>query len=98
MSKKIVFKFCGGCNPSIDRLELRKKLVQEMTQFGWEIVRNGDDKGDLLIIINGCQTACMQNGQETHHFQEIIIAGESVNTCPTKEEDICKTILDIIGK
>lgn len=96
MTKKLAFKFCGGCNPSIDRLELRDKILLDLEKTGWALVEPEMDSVQLLIIINGCPTACIGNGDEKGRWRSIVISGENVNTSPAKGKDICKTVKNLI--
>jgi hypothetical protein len=53
---RLAIKFCGGCNPLIERSFLaetvRKKLAGAVCWVSWE------ETPDLVLIINGCLTAC----------------------------------------
>jgi hypothetical protein len=53
---RLAIKFCGGCNPLIERSFLaetiRKELAGEVCWVSWE------ETPDLVLIINGCLAAC----------------------------------------
>ena len=94
MTRKVEFIFCGGCNPCIDRLELRDKILQELERQDWKLIEQKED-AQLTIIINGCPTACIRDREGT--LMSIVIAGESVNSYPIKGKFICKSVSDLIS-
>jgi hypothetical protein len=58
---RLAFKFCGGCNPAIERGEVAQKIRQELNPIvNWVSWEEGSD---LVIIINGCSTACAEDGE-----------------------------------
>ena len=55
--KKIGIKYCGGCNPTYERVEVIQR-VQSSLGDRFLFLRH-DQKGlDLLILANGCPRAC----------------------------------------
>jgi hypothetical protein len=52
---RLAFKFCGGCNPLLERGELAHKVRQGLSASQWV---SWEDESDLVLIINGCPTAC----------------------------------------
>lgn len=58
MSGKLVsIKFCGGCNPRIDRARIAEKVREELTAYGCDIIFNSLD-ADFIIYLSGCTAAC----------------------------------------
>jgi len=54
---RVRIKYCGGCNPNYDRVA----LVEEMKARLGETVKwscPDDDPCDLVIAVQGCETAC----------------------------------------
>jgi hypothetical protein len=53
---RLAIKFCGGCNPLLDRGSIskiiREKLGEEVSWADWE------EDTDLLLILNGCPASC----------------------------------------
>lgn len=57
---RIAVKYCGGCNPGIERGELVSQLTQIMARERpeWELVLLSQEPWDVLLIINGCPVGC----------------------------------------
>ena len=77
-SPRLAVKFCGGCNPMIERGEVdrrvREELGPEMRWVPWE------EESDLVLIINGCPTACAERaeiGKNSKALLEIRAGGVS---------------------
>ena len=54
---KVVIKYCGGCNPYYDRVALVKKLERRL-RGKVEFVSANSDHIDLVLAVEGCNTAC----------------------------------------
>ena len=57
---RLAVKFCGGCNPVIERGELLEKVREGLPVpqlVSWE------EEPDLVLIINGCPTACAERAE-----------------------------------
>jgi len=54
---KVGIKYCGGCNPYYDRVDLVKQIESRL-QGKVEFVSAGNDDVDLVLAVEGCQTAC----------------------------------------
>ena len=54
---KVGLKFCGGCNPRYDRVELARRLRESHPQLEWENAQSGVVY-DLLIVLCGCSARC----------------------------------------
>ena len=59
---RVALKFCGGCNPQIERGLLAKRIREGLpvSDFQWV---SGEEDPDLLILINGCATACADTAE-----------------------------------
>jgi hypothetical protein len=58
--KKIGVKYCGGCNPNYERVEMMgrvRSLVGERFLF----LRYDQEDLDGMIHVNGCPRACAAN-------------------------------------
>ena len=58
-ANKIALKFCGGCNPNYDRLELLNRLKKTL-EPDLEWVAYTDQNADKVLIICGCATQCAE--------------------------------------
>ena len=54
---KVRIKYCGGCNPYYDRVALVKRIESRL-QGEVEFVSTEIDGVDLILAVEGCQTAC----------------------------------------
>ena len=54
---RLAIKFCGGCNPLIERGEVARKIREELAEARWV---SWEGESDLLMAINGCPTACAE--------------------------------------
>ncbi len=54
---RLAIKFCGGCNPVIERGEVARKIREELAGARWV---SWEEESDLLVVINGCPTACAE--------------------------------------
>jgi len=74
--KKIGVKYCGGCNPTYERVEMIQRVQFRLgDQFLFQ--QQGEQGVDALIFINGCQRACaFQNFDQKETFN-YSITGEN---------------------
>jgi hypothetical protein len=57
---RLAIKFCGGCNPLLERGELAQKVRQGLSASQWV---SWEEESDLVLIINGCPTACADRAE-----------------------------------
>ena len=86
--KKVHVKFCGGCNPHIERGEVYGRIRELMEGEG--VVFSTEDGADLslLLFIEGCPTGCTLPETDTGDYKVVRIAGESVNRVRINELDL----------
>ena len=53
----IGIRFCGGCNPRIDRGRIARELEQALAAMGHPVVYNSGE-ADLVIFLSGCLSGC----------------------------------------
>ena len=54
---KVGIKYCGGCNPYYDRVALVKRIERRL-KGKVAFVSAADDDLDLVLAVEGCNTAC----------------------------------------
>ena len=54
---RLAIKFCGGCNPVLERGEVARKIREELAEARWV---SWEGESDLVVVINGCPTACAE--------------------------------------
>jgi hypothetical protein len=55
--KKIGVKYCGGCNPSYERVEIVHR-AQSHLNHPFHFVHHDQPDIDAMLLMNGCQRAC----------------------------------------
>jgi hypothetical protein len=89
----IGIKYCGGCNPRIDRAKLAleiEKLLPPEYNFTTNLSLNPWDIG---IMICGCPTACVDKTEFTNLARKwIIVAGSSVDLDNAPEEKLADVV------
>jgi hypothetical protein len=86
--KLIGIKYCGGCNPVIDRVKLVREIEKLLSpEFS---LSTGETKAqwDIGILVCGCPTACAEKPEFKNLARKwIVVAGHSVdqNNSPEKE-------------
>jgi len=74
--KKIGTKYCGGCNPTYERVEMVERLQFRM-QDRFLFLRHDQPALDGLILINGCPRSCACENLKCIEAPRLSIAGES---------------------
>ena len=89
--KRVALKYCGGCNPSYDRLEYVKK-IQSIAGASIEWVTLDEDCFEAVLIIQGCEIACP--GKEVASFPGRPVV--SIRDNCLHPEDVVKILLQEI--
>ena len=58
MMVKVGLKYCGGCQPTYDRVEFFKRLSKSVSGHV-RFVPHDDPEAGHVLIITGCQSACV---------------------------------------
>ncbi len=82
---RIGIKYCGGCNPYIDRSLLTRRLAEELRDHDCSLEFFQISGCDVVIVINGCAVGCAKVPQG-----KIIakICGAELNMRSVSEEDL----------
>ncbi len=69
-------KYCGGCNPEIDRVGLVEQLQKELDKEGVKtnFVHQDDKDPDLVLLINGCRHACLNENLPPPRHAPLVIS------------------------
>lgn len=95
-SLKVGIKFCGNCNPVINAREIWHQLKEKIEEAEGEIelVSRDDPALEILLVISGCPVDCATRpGGE---FEELVVAGETVNLSPCPREEIPSRVLAVL--
>lgn len=90
--KRISIKFCGGCNPRINRGRLAQKISAELTALGYETVYNETTDMDLIICISGCAVSCAQKDCPAD-TRTVVVAGPTIDLMSVDEEELAGKIM-----
>lgn len=97
MQIDIGIKYCGGCNPVIDRTKLAKEIEKFLSpeySLSKDPFSNSLDVG---ILICGCLTACADKPDYKNLARKwIIVACNSINHNLVPEEELADLILQKI--
>lgn len=95
--KLIGIKYCGGCNPHIDRTKLAQEIKRLLPpEFTW-VDHQTDNQWDIGIMVCGCLTACADKPDFKNLARKwIIVAGNSVDSESAPEEKLADIIVERI--
>ena len=87
----IGIRFCGGCNPRIDRGRIARELERALAAEGHPVVFNSPD-ADFVIFLSGCLTGCaFKYNPKDPPF--ITVAAATVDGEETAEDRIVPDVL-----
>jgi hypothetical protein len=94
-------RYCGGCNPHIDRARLVRGLQDAIKKIG-VAVDFTTDRGkivDIVLLINGCVHACLEEAyrKQGHNSQLISVKGEMVDNRYVQEDRILDFLVNKIA-
>ena len=95
---KLAVKYCGGCNPSIDRAELVGKVAVLLAERNadWKLVTLKESDYDAVLLVNGCPVGCVQK-QFLHETRPVIlVAGESIQRERAAEAALPEKVAEIL--
>lgn len=76
-------KYCGGCNPSYDRVGLVNRLSERYTdKIAIRAIAN-DVKYDAILVVCGCRNCCADHEHLTVKHVKTVIFNENqyLKTC-----------------
>jgi hypothetical protein len=85
-------RYCGGCNPEIDRTRLVKRLQEETRNQRVDVAftTDRDRVTDITLLVNGCTHACLEEEflQTENQKPYLSVKGEMVGDTYIAEKDI----------
>ena len=93
----IGIKYCGGCNPVIDRTKLAQEIEKLLSpEYSLSKDQSSND-WDIGILICGCLTACANKPDFKNLARKwIIVAGYSVDLDNAPEEKLADVVVSRI--
>ena len=74
--KKIGIKYCGGCNPGYERVEMIER-VQFRFNDRFLFLRHDEPDIEVLVLMNGCHRACASQDVNPAGILYYSITGEN---------------------
>ena len=95
---KLAVKYCGGCNPSIDRAELVGKVAVLLAERNadWKLVTMKEIDFDAVLLVNGCPVGCVQKQFLKETRPVILVAGESIQREKVAEAALPEKVAEIL--
>ena len=91
--KLIGIKYCGGCNPHIDRARLALEIEKLLPPEHSLSTNLSSNPWDIGILICGCPTACVDKPDVRCLARKwIVIAGNSVDLDNAPEEKVAAIV------
>ncbi|MFP4667313.1 MAG: hypothetical protein ACOCY3_00925 [Desulfosalsimonas sp.] len=85
---KVKIRYCGGCNPEIDRSQTVAQLAQ-MLEGRAEWTYNPEARADVILQVSGCAHACPDEENTTSGPEPVVsIQGLRVNRQSVKPEEL----------
>jgi len=92
--KLIGVKYCGGCNPIIDRTKLVREIEKLLPPEYSLLKDQSSNNWDLVILVCGCLTACADKPEFKNLARKwIIVAGNSVDHNNAPEKDLAHLVI-----
>lgn len=91
--KLIGIKYCGGCNPHLDRTKLVREIKALLPQE-YIFTTKQSSVWDIGIMICGCPTACVDKPDVRSLARKwIIVAGKSIDLDNVPEEKLTAVVV-----
>jgi len=93
-------RYCGGCNPQIDRSRIVMDLREGLKKMGpkVDLTTEKERAVDIILLVNGCMHACLDEKQikSDRGHSLISVRGEMVDDQYVEEGDIVKILIQRI--
>ena len=102
----IGLRYCGGCNPQIDRSSIIKDLKKGLNKMALKVDLTTDKESavDIILLINGCMHACLEEEYLSYvnNPQFISVKGEMIDSHYVQEgympRSLIKKIVDFSNR
>lgn len=94
--KLIGFKYCGGCNPQIDRTKLVQEIEKQCSPE-YILTTKPSSAWDIGILVCGCLAACADKPDFRNLAHRwIVVAGNSIDYGGAPEKELAAIVLSKI--
>jgi hypothetical protein len=91
--KRIGVKYCGGCNPLIERSEFVEKLKEELPGDLQPTAGQSGEKWNLGILVCGCPVACADRPEVRNLARNwIVVGGPMVEQKAIPEKELATVV------
>jgi len=98
----IGLRYCGGCNPQIDRARAVRGLQEGLKKLdiAVDFTTDRDRAVDLLLLVNGCTHACLEEAflKQDGTTPFISVKGEMVDSRYVREDRIPEILIKKIAE
>lgn len=98
----IGLRYCGGCNPQIDRARAVRGLQEGLKKLdiAVDFTTDRDSVVDLLLLVNGCMHACLEEAylKQGGTTPFISVEGEMVDSRYVREDRIPALLIKKIAE
>lgn len=81
---RIGVRYCGGCNPTYDRVAVVKRLQKLLPEYTFTAAQPGTPY-DAVLVVSGCPTACTGTGDLAVPADRLIRIGGFADLLPTRD-------------
>jgi len=94
---KLYIKYCGGCNPVINRKKLVNQVVSQLKQYtALELTAQGADVG---LIVGGCPVCCVNLDEINIPSRKlVVVGGDLVNGIKVPPDQLANAVVQQILK
>ena len=91
--RRIGVKYCGGCNPQIERSRFVDELKQKLAGDFSLAIGCGAEKLELGVLVCGCPAACADRAETRSPAVEwIVVAGPTVDLESISESELATVV------
>lgn len=94
---KVLIKYCGGCNPTYDRVALVKEIITRLKADYSDLQVVYEGEADFGIMITGCDAYCIDRDENKQGVPYWIVVGpNTVDYFTVPHQIIPLKVLDLI--
>jgi hypothetical protein len=91
---RIGLKFCGGCNPEINRKALAEAIQMRLPRPFRLTTEEGDEPWETALLLCGCPTACADRPEIRGAARRwILISGKRVDDEDVSQEKMVERVM-----
>lgn len=96
MAMLVSIKFCGGCNPKIDRVGVAGEISRGLRDRGVTVDYNNLD-ADFIVYVSGCSVSCATHDADTGK-PFVVIAGLGFDARAVGEDCLATLAIEKVGQ